>query len=243
MVSDGQLLHSYPLKVCNRFGDPIEYFVGIDIFRDTLDFALLKANQVLLHQQVSKDKKGINACLKVLRRQTQGSINACLFCVEHTGIYNNPLLALLPTLSASIWVERAVHIKQSLGLSRGKTDKVDAKRIALFAYKNRDEARLWAPPRAVLTQLDHLTAQRGRLVKVIKMLKTPLTASRGFFSKAECLVQKAACAQSLKALKADLKTADAAIAALIESDADLKRLFERVTSVVGISQTIAAETY
>ena len=57
--------------------------------------------------------------------------------MEHTGIYNNPLLALLPTLSASIWVERAVHIKQGLGLSRGKTDKVDAKRIAVFAYKNR----------------------------------------------------------------------------------------------------------
>ena len=56
--------------------------------------------------------------------------------------YNNPLLNLLPALSASIWVERAVHIKQSLGLSRGKTDKVDAKRIALFAYKNRDEVRL-----------------------------------------------------------------------------------------------------
>ena len=161
--------------------------------------------------------------------------------MEHTGIYNNPLLALLPTLSASIWVERAVHIKQSLGLSRGKTDKVDAKRIAVFAYKNRDEVRLWTPPRAVLAQLDLLTAQRGRLVKVIKVLNTPLTASQGFLSKAECQAQQAACTLSLKALKADLKAADAAIAALIESDSELKRLFERVTSVVGISQTTAAE--
>lgn len=218
-----------------------DYFIGIDISKDTLDFALVKANQVLLHQQESNDKKGINAFLKVLRQQTGGRLTGCVFCMEHTGIYNNPLLTLLPTLSASIWVERAVHIKQSLGLSRGKTDKVDAKRIALFAYKNRDEVRLWTPPRAVLAQLDLLTAQRGRLVKVIKVLKTPLTASRGFLSKADCQAQQAACAQSLKALKADLKAADAAIAALIESDPELKRLFERVTSVVGISQTTAAE--
>jgi transposase len=70
------------------------------------------------------------------------------------GIYNNPLLKALHQLSANIWVERAVHIQESMGLTRGKTDQVDAKRIALFAYKNRDEARLWTPPRTVIAQLD-----------------------------------------------------------------------------------------
>lgn len=218
-----------------------DYFIGIDVSKDTLDFALVQANKVLFHQQESNDKKGINAFLKVLRQQTGGGLSGCVFCMEHTGIYNNPLLNLLPALSASIWVERALHIKQSLGLSRGKTDKVDAKRIALFAYKNRDEVRLWSAPRAVVAQLDLLTAQRGRLVKVIKLLKTPLTASVGFLSKSDCQAQQAACAQSLKALKADLKAANDAITALIQSDPELKRLFERVTSVVGISQTTAAE--
>ena len=82
--------------------------------------------------------------------------------------YNNPLLKALHQQAANIWVERAAHIQESMGLTRGKTDQVDAKRIALFAYKNRDEARLWAPPRAVIAQLDRLTAQRARLVKVIK---------------------------------------------------------------------------
>lgn len=108
----------------------------------------------LFHQQVSNDQKGITEFLKVLRQQTKATIGQCLFCLEFTGIYNNPLLKKLHQLSAFIWIERAVHIQESIGLTRGKTDQIDAKRIALFAYKNRDEARLWTPPRPVIAQLD-----------------------------------------------------------------------------------------
>lgn len=161
--------------------------------------------------------------------------------MEHTGIYNNPLLKALHEQSAPIWVERAAHIQESMGLTRGKTDQIDARRIALFAYKNRDEVRLWKPKRAVLAQLDRLTAQRARLVKVIKMLQTPLTDSEGFIDKADYKADQQVCRASLKALRTDLKTADKAITELAQQDPELKRLFERVSSVVGISQTTAAE--
>lgn len=218
-----------------------EYFIGIDVSKATLDFAVAKANQVLFHRQVSNDQKGISQFIKELRKQTAASLKQCLFCMEHTGIYNNPLLKALHQIETNIWVERAAHIQESIGLTRGKTDLVDAKRIALFAYKNRDEARLWAPPRAIIAQLDRLTAQRARLVKVIKQLQTPLTDSKGFIDKAQRRAEHQACAASLKALKADLKAADQAIMELAQTDPELKRLFERVTSVVGISQTTAAE--
>ncbi|MVM34015.1 transposase [Spirosoma sp. HMF4905] len=151
------------------------YFFGVDVSKATLDFAVAKGNQILFHQQVANDKKGITQFIKDLRQQTKTSLGQCLFCMEFTGIYNNPLLKALHQQSANIWVERAAHIQESIGLTRVKTDQVDAKRIALFAYKNRDEARLWTPPRAVIAQLDRLTAQRARLVKVIKILQTPLT--------------------------------------------------------------------
>lgn len=218
-----------------------DLFIGIDVSKATLDFAVLKANQILFHLQVSNDKKGITEFLKQLRQQTKASIRQCLFCMEFTGIYNNPLLNALHQQSAPVWVERAAHIQESMGLTRGKTDQVDAKRIALFAYKNRDEVRLWKPKRAVMATLDRLTAQRARLVKVIKMLQTPLTDSEGFIDKADRKADQEACKASLKALKADLKSADKAITELAQQDPELKRLFERVTSVVGISQTTAAE--
>ena len=72
-------------------------------------------------------------------------------------------------------------------------------------------------------------------------MQTPLTDSKGFIDKAERRAEQQACAASLKALKADLKSADKAIVELANADPELKRIFERVTSVVGISQTTAAE--
>lgn len=206
------------------------------ISKDTLDFAVVLANKVLFHQQVSNDKKGITLFLKELRKQTKANLTDCLFCLEFTGIYNNPLLNALYR-KTSIWVERAAHIKDSLGLCRGKTDKLDSKRIALFA----EDARLWAPPRQVISQLDRLTAQRARLTKAIKLLKTPLTNTAGFISKEDRKANSQACDHSLKALKADLKSTDKSIAAVIESDPELTHLFERVTSIKGISQTTAVE--
>lgn len=59
-------------------------------------------------------------------------------------------------------VEHPIHIKESLGMIRGKNDKVDAQRIALYAYKNREEVRLWTPKREAIQQLDRLTATRSR---------------------------------------------------------------------------------
>jgi len=50
------------------------HFVGIDVSKDTLDFAVVLANKVLFHQQVSNDKKGITQFLKELRKQTKANL-------------------------------------------------------------------------------------------------------------------------------------------------------------------------
>jgi hypothetical protein len=34
-----------------------DYFIGVDVSKATLDFAVVKLNQVLFHQQVNNDKK------------------------------------------------------------------------------------------------------------------------------------------------------------------------------------------
>ena len=48
-------------------------------------------------------------------------------------------------------------------MQRGKTDKVDAQRIAQYAYRFRDQMRLWEPPREIIQKLAFLSATRQRL--------------------------------------------------------------------------------
>ena len=49
------------------------------------------------------------------------------------GLYNAHLLEVLYELKLPIWLESSLQIKQAGGMQRGKTDKVDAQRIAQYA--------------------------------------------------------------------------------------------------------------
>ena len=83
------------------------YFIGIDVSKHELDFALIESNKVIFHLEVTNDKKGIEQALKQIKNQfKEFSIDNSLFCMEHTGIYNNPLLNYLHQKKANIWAVR-----------------------------------------------------------------------------------------------------------------------------------------
>ena len=142
------------------------FFIGIDVSKETLDFALIANNIVQFHLQVTNDKLGIEQFIKQVRKQNKEfSFVNSLFCMEHTGIYNNPLLNYLHQKQANIWLEQATQIKASMGVSREKNDKVDSQKIGLYAYKNCEDVKLWTPKRPVIVQIDRLTALRDRLAE------------------------------------------------------------------------------
>lgn len=218
------------------------YFIGIDVSKNELDFALVESNKVLLHLEVSNDKKGIEQFVKQVKSQYKDfSIDNTLFCLEHTGIYNNPVLGYLHLKQADIWLEQATQIKLSMGISREKNDKVDAQKIGLYAYKNREDARLWTPKREIVIELDRLTALRERLVKTIKTLQTPLSDAKGLVNKKMLTAETTLCQSSIDALKKDLANVDKKIREIIDSDTQLKTLFDIIDSVKGIGQVIATE--
>lgn len=222
--------------------ETFSFFIGIDISKATLDFAVVVANKLLFHFQSTNDKKGIESFIKHLKTQCpNATFTNSLYCMEHTGIYNNHLLNFLLSKQAKVWLEHPIHIKESSGMIRGKNDKIDAQRIATYAYKNRDEVRLWVPKRDVIQKLDRLTALRNRLVKARKMMQSPLTDCKDFISKKDLGEAKKACQNTMKALDKDIKTVNQDIQNTIQGDPYLKELYEFIESVKGVGSAIATE--
>ena len=110
-------------------------------------------------------------------------MSSALFCMEHTGIYNNKLLLCLHKMEGNICLESATHIKNSLGNIRGKSDKIDAIRIGEYDYKNKEEIKLWTPKRDIVVNLEQLSVLRDRLIKVKTQLSVPLEEHKQFVSK------------------------------------------------------------
>lgn len=214
------------------------FFIGIDVSKSTLDFALLANKEKQFQLQTSNDLQGIRQFWKELKELPGFALDQAIFCMEHTGIYNQHLLSFLYSKKAAVCLESAVHIKRSAGLQRGKNDQVDAVRIAQYAYKNRETLRLWQPKRQVITQLKELSALRNRLLNAKKQLSVPVKET-ALFDKALAKQTQRLCVSSSSALAGDLKKVEVAIDQLVASDDTLKRLFTIVTSIDGIGKITA----
>lgn len=217
------------------------YFVGIDIAKDTLDWAIFNQQGVQLRLHQANSVEGIKEALRQIKNLPNWSAQHTVFCMEHTGIYNTHLLAFLHQAGLAIWLESSLQIKQAGGMQRGKTDSVDAQRIAEYAYRFRDQARLWTPPRQVIQQLAYLSSVRQRLNQAYNSLAGPLAEQESFVSPSLQKSLKKTVKQSLTVLKADQKAIDQQIDALIQADSRLKELFGWMISVPGIGPVTATE--
>lgn len=217
------------------------YFIGIDISKATLDWAVYDGKKMILQTSTANSVAGIKTALRLLKTLPEWNTQQAIFCMEHTGIYNAHLLDFLHKLHFPIWLESSLQIKKAGGLQRGKTDSIDAQRIAEYAFRFRDQFRLWEPPRAVVQQLALLSAARQRLILVYNQLAGPLAEQQGFINPVLQKQLSKSCQASLTAIEKDRKAVDKAIDALIEADSHLCQLFELVTSVPGIGKTTATE--
>jgi transposase len=212
------------------------FFIGIDVSKDYLDAALLAWDDTntIVHQKVGNNDAGISELLRWLEQHKDFSLEHSLFCLEHTGMYNYALLQFFSKHSANVWVENPIEIKRSLGVQRGKNDKVDAIRIAQYAFRTQDRARLWQPVRKVTEKLRHLASLRERLVETKKKLLTPVEELSKIGNDIMAKMLARSMSKTIKGLDKDLDAIEKQMKDIIDSDDDLKKLYELVSSVVGV---------
>ena len=189
----------------------------------------------IFHSAFSNDTKGFEEMMSFIKAaMPEFDCNKALFCMEATGLYCNSLLHFFQSQQANAWVENAVQIKRSLGIKRGKTDKVDSISIAKYAFKNADLVKLWKPSGAVLEKIKHLATLRERMVVTQKRLITPIEELRNAGQEKMAEYLHKSIKRSITAIDADLKKIEGKIMECLKEDASLDHLFVLITSVVGI---------
>ena len=209
-----------------------KYFFGVDVSKKTVDITLFDQQQTV-HRQFINTTSGMEGLKQWLQELNQNR-SEVLFCMETTGLYCFPLTQFLADNGIDIWIEHAVQIKKSSSLDRGKNDKIDSRRIALYAAKNLDRLRLWKPMSTTLEKVKHLAGLRDRLVETKKRLLTPIKEieEMGNIGMAKLLTKTVK--HSLSAVDKDIADIEAKIIDIVNEDDNLKHLFRLITSVVGI---------
>jgi len=150
-------------------------FIGIDISKLWFDITFITKESSFKteHHQFAQNVAGYDQ-MKVWLQQFNIEISdETLFCMEYTGIYNTGLVKYLVSYNAAIWVEMPLRIKKAGGIERGSDDKSASHKIAWYAFRYHDQAKLWNPADTSIEKIKHLIAQRERIVISLKHLTVP----------------------------------------------------------------------
>lgn len=216
--------------------------VATDVSKKTLDFTVRRGLEILLEKQIANDATAIRALLVHLSKKYGMAFDQTLFCMEHTGVYTQVLVRELQAVGAAIYLIHAPEIKQSGGLKRGKNDRVDAARIAEYAFRNSDKLRLFEPVRPVVEQIQHLMALRNRLQKAIHLLEVPIQEARQFLEPEMATTLEEASKPAIEVLQKTLKDLDKQLEKLQKTDPEVHRKIDLVRSVPGLGK-VASFTF
>lgn len=215
-------------------------FIGIDVSKNTFDLALIKNNDStnILSADFSNTHAGIVDLEKFINQQRL-NMTETLICMEHTGVYCRLLSHYLTERKYYVWLEMPVQIIRSTGIQRGKSDKIDAKRIAKYALYKQDKAILWQPPREVLIEINDLLVLRDRLVETRKSLKQPIKELKDAGLKEAAALIENRCKETLNAVEKEIKEIEKELNAKIKKDSNLKKLYNLLISVPGVGKITA----
>ena len=214
-----------------------QYYIGIDVSKQTLDIAINRQNEQQHHLQVSNDLKGLKTFEKKAK-EWKIDLKKALFCMEYTGIYNYTVVDFLSKKHYALWVEHALAIKKSSGFQRGKSDRLDAKRIAQYAYRFQDKAQPWIPDRRVIRQLKALFSLRERLIKSKDSLTKPFKEYKKFMPEIYKMLKKGM-QTNLRETEKNIQQVEAQLQALIQADEKVQQQYRIATSVKGIGPVSA----
>ena len=217
-----------------------DWFIGIDVSKATLDAALCHQDSPdqFSHQQFANTTAGFKQLIAWLKKQ-KVEASQSFFCMEHTGHYTLALCCFLQEKKLFYTLVSPLHLKKSLGITRGKNDQVDAQRIAQFACIHQRGLKPMQLPSACLLKLKNLMAFRERLTKTKVSLKQTIAdlkdtgklVDNGFIIKQS--------EKQLKLVEQQITHTDKQMETVLQEDEQVQKHFRLITSVVGIGMITA----
>jgi transposase len=199
-------------------------FVGIDISKNTFDVWIPGKG----HFSITNSTKGFKELLSL--------INAQDWCVmEATGSYYQQLALFLYKKNIKVSVANPLVIKRfiQMKLQRNKTDKGDAKMIALYASEQ--PLKLWIPHPEYIEQCKVLNTTIEIYQKQSTSLKNKLHSIQSAGIKKGLVVQSLK--KQIKHLKVEIKTLEQCIEDLIKQNEP--QMLSNIASIPGIGKKTA----
>lgn len=203
--------------------------VGVDVSKEKLDVALLRAQGKFRDKVIANSRKGFLELAAWLAKQ---GVTQAHICMEATGPYWEDLAEFLVDAGFQVSVVNPMLIKkfgESLG-ERSKTDRLDARVIARFCAERAPER--WQAPSKAIRGLRALVRRREALIE----LRTEELNRRDSASEPRVLES---ITKVIAMLDEQIKQIERQIRDHIDDDPTLQQQRELLESVPGIGRVVS----
>ena len=210
--------------------------VGVDVSKSTLDI-FCKPSET--SWQIANSATGYKKWLVQLKELSDRFDNL-LVVMEHTGAYSHRFEQFLQSQGIGYCKIAALQIKRSLGVTRGKNDKIDARRIAEYGWLRREILQTQEMAQPQLQQLQSLLSLRKKMVsdragykgRLKEMLATGICSATSI----EARLQR----DIIKKYSSCILKLEQEMQALIQSSEALAKTSDLLKSIKGVGWLVAA---
>lgn len=217
-----------------------EWILGIDVSKESIDSCLIRnSDGQLFENKFHNNLSGFRHLKRWCKEMGSECDGKTLCCMEHTGLYTRLLVHYLVSREVDVWLESSLQIKRSMGLLRGKSDKIDAQRIARYAHVHKSDAQVLKIGVLTLEKLKDLQANRRRLMKALQGLRTSTEELKQFDPATGKEIERVN-REAIRGLEKSLDKVDEQILLSISQDQELKQKYDLMLTVKGVGKVLAA---
>lgn len=210
-----------------------QIIVGIDVSKNTLDVFIRVVDRSFV---VSNGPKGFPTLLETIRKEAQCNLHQLFICFENTGKYSKMLSVFLHSMKIAFLMETPLAIKKSLGITRGKNDRIDARRIADYAFEKQHVLKPTVLPGAEIESIKMLLTLREKLVRQRTAHKNGITDLHDCYRDGETQFVKELQEELIRRLDTAIQDVENEIERIIKEDNSLLTNYGLVRSVKGIAK-------
>ena len=214
-------------------------FVGIDISKEKLNLCFRTADRIVCEEEMENASAVIKRQLKKSMRALGAAFDEVLVCAEYTGRYIYPLTCACQELGIFLWMEDPTRVKNSFGVTRGKNDAVDARRIAEYAFRFNDKAVAYALNDKDIVSLKNLLSDRELLLADRKKYEAQLCDQKKFMSAEDYRNKSRRWKKVISAIKEQLSSIEAEMQAIVDANEDISHQAELLKSIPGVGDKLA----
>lgn len=217
-----------------------DWILGIDVSKESIDACLVRsADGQIFESKFHNNLSGFRHLKRWCKETGCECDQDTLCCMEHTGLYTRLLVHYLVSREVGVWLESSLQIKRSMGLLRGKSDKIDAQRIARYAHLHQHNAEVMKIGVLTLEKLKDLQANRRRLMKSLQGLRVAVEELKQFDPATGKEIERVN-REAIRGLEKSLDKVDEHILLSISQDQELKQKYDLMLSVKGVGKVLAA---